>query len=114
MMRLQMHATDPDVLEQELGERHSKGCIRIPARLDAFIDHYGLLDADYERAVRDGESLWDLRPDREPTRWPGRYLVVVDSGRQERPAWTPRPSARHESKSAAKVAAGSNACGGLV
>jgi hypothetical protein len=45
-MRLQMHATDPVYLEPRLGTVQSKGCIRIPATLNAFIDHYGLLDAD--------------------------------------------------------------------
>jgi len=30
-MRLQMHATDPDLPEQRLGTAQSKGCIRIPA-----------------------------------------------------------------------------------
>lgn len=47
-MRFQMHATDPDRLEILLGERHSKGCVRIPATLNTFIDMHGLLDADYE------------------------------------------------------------------
>ena len=93
-MRLQMHATDPDVLEPRLGEARSEGCIRIPAKLDDFIDRYGLLDADYERAVAQGRYLWVLRPDRRPTPWPGRYLVVIDSGRTTRPEWSPGPAKR--------------------
>jgi hypothetical protein len=87
LMRLQVHATDPDLLEPILGEWHSKGCIRIPASLNAFIDRYGLLDADYEAAVRAGERMWVLRADREPTPWPGRWLIVVDSERGTRPGW---------------------------
>ena len=91
-MRLQMHATDPDVLESQLGCIHSKGCIRIPAALNVFIDRYGLLDADYERALAEGHRLWVLRSDRTPTPWSGRYLVVVDSQRTERPAWSRPPT----------------------
>ncbi|MGZ5124785.1 MAG: hypothetical protein ACXWC1_18485 [Burkholderiales bacterium] len=85
IMRLQVHATDPDLLEKSLGRARSKGCIRIPASLNVFIDRYGLLDADYEAAVKEGRHLWVLRADREPTLWPGRYLVVMDSARKKRP-----------------------------
>ena len=88
IMRLQAHATDPDLLEKHLGRARSKGCIRIPATLNTFIDRYGLLDADYEVAVKEGRHLWVLRPDREPTPWPGRYLVVIDLGRTARPDWS--------------------------
>ena len=94
VMRLQMHATDPDLLEPLLGVRRSKGCIRIPASLNAFIDRYGLLDADYERAVSQGRPQWILRATRTPTPWSGRYLVIVDSLRASRPAWAPLPSGR--------------------
>ena len=87
LMRLQVHSTDPDLLEPMLGAWHSKGCIRIPALLNLFIDRYGLLDADYEAAVRAGGRLWVLREDREPTASPGRWLVVVDSLRSARPRW---------------------------
>ena len=86
-MRLQMHATDPDLLEPLLGTARSKGCIRIPADVNRLLDHYGVLDADYERAVSEGKSLWMLAPDREPTLWPGRYLVVIQTERLTRPAW---------------------------
>lgn len=92
-MRLLLHATDPDYLEQHLGEIWSKGCIRIPATLNTFIDHYGLLDADYEQALANGKKLWMIRPDRNPTPWSGRYLVIVDSVSTVRPAWSPEPPA---------------------
>lgn len=91
-MRLLMHTTDPDHLEQYLGRAMSKGCIRIPATLNTFIDRYGILDADYEQAMANGKSLWVIRPDRTPTPWSGRYLVIVDSGSAERPAWSPEPA----------------------
>jgi hypothetical protein len=89
LMRLQMHATDPDMLEPRVGTPQSKGCIRIPATLNVFIDRYGLLDADYERAAAQGKHLWVLRPDRQPTPWSGRYLVIVDSGAVHPPERAP-------------------------
>jgi hypothetical protein len=90
-MRLQMHATDPDLLERRLGTVQSKGCIRIPATLDTFIDRYAILDAEYEEAMAMGETFWVLSKEREPTVWPGRLLIVVDSGRTSRPPWSPLP-----------------------
>ncbi|MBI5005731.1 MAG: L,D-transpeptidase [Nitrosomonadales bacterium] len=90
-MRLLMHATDPDYFEPHLGAAMSKGCIRIPATLNDFIDRYGILDADYEEALGNGKKLWMIRADRTPTPWSGRYLVIIDSGSAERPAWSPAP-----------------------
>ena len=90
-MRFQMHATDPDRLEPLLGIRHSKGCVRIPGTLDRFLDHFGVLDADYQAMADAGLSLWVLHADRSATPWAGRYLVVVDSGAKSRPAWSPLP-----------------------
>lgn len=94
-MRLQMHATDPDRLEQRLGTAQSKGCIRIPASLNAFIDRFAILDEDYETRMAEGRHFWVLRPDRAPTPWSGRYLVVVDSRHKEPtvPAVPPEPGA---------------------
>lgn len=97
-MRFQMHATDPDKLEPILGIRHSKGCVRIPASLNVFLDHYGILDRDYEALVADGRSLWVLHSDRVATPWAGRYIVVVDSQRKARPAWSPAPSGKVRAK----------------
>jgi hypothetical protein len=87
IMRLQMHATDPDVLESRLGQAQSKGCIRIPASLNRLIDLYGLLDAEYEPSMLEGKNWWMLHPNRQPTPWSGRYLVVVETWRTERPSW---------------------------
>lgn len=97
-LRLQMHATDPDLLEHRLGTACSKGCIRIPAALNTFLDRHGILDADYEAAHTAGRSPWVLNEAWQPTPWSGRYLVVIDSGRRERPDWArlprPRPAKR--------------------
>jgi hypothetical protein len=94
-MRLQMHATDPDLLERRLGSIQSKGCIRIPGSLNRFLDHYGILDADYEHTVRDGSHLWVLDLNRRTVTNPGRYLVVLESGRSDRPDWSPMPYIPH-------------------
>ena len=90
-MRLAMHATDPQRLEARLGSIASDGCIRIPASLNHFLDHYGVLDAAYEAALSQGKALRVLLPDRQPLAWPGRYLVVVDSAALNRPFWSPEP-----------------------
>lgn len=92
-MRLLLHATDPDYLEPQLGKAMSKGCIRIPATLNTFIDRYGVLDAEYEQAMTQGKQFWVLSPQRKPTPWSGRYLIVIDSEASERPAWSPLPAA---------------------
>jgi hypothetical protein len=100
-MRLQMHATDPDLLEQRLGTAQSKGCIRIPATLNHLLDHYGVLDAEYERLLGEGHRLWMLADDREPVADAGRYLVIVDTQRSERPGWSvpAKPPARRPGRS---------------
>ena len=97
-MRFQMHATDPDRLEPLLGIRHSKGCVRIPASLNTFLDHYGILDAEYAQLVDSGKSLWVLKSDRQIMPWAGRFIVVVDSQRKSRPAWSPAPGATARAK----------------
>lgn len=91
-MRLQMHATDPHILEPRLGRVASEGCIRIPAALNGFLDMHGVLDADYEAAISRGDKLWVLKPNRLTVPWAGRNLVIVDSGAMERPAWSPAPA----------------------
>jgi hypothetical protein len=91
VMRLQMHSTDPELLEPRLGSIQSKGCIRISASLNRFIDHFGILDAEYERAIAAGETFWVLPADREATPWSGKFLVVVDTQRERRPTWSPKP-----------------------
>lgn len=90
-MRLQMHATDPDFLESRLGRVQSKGCVRIPATLNTFLDRFGVLDADYEAEATAGQPMWVLAPERTPAAGAGRYLVILDSDRPARPRWSPAP-----------------------
>ena len=104
-MRLQMHATDPDVLEGRLGTIQSEGCVRIPTRLNRFLDQHGVLDRDYEAALAAGDKLWLVQPGRALLPWIGRYLVVVDSGTLERPDWSPLPLSQRPARRKPKAAA---------
>jgi lipoprotein-anchoring transpeptidase ErfK/SrfK len=79
-IRLLLHATDPTYLEQRIGHPASKGCVRIPAAMNRFLDRHGILDADYERAAAsDLRFAALLLPDRIPTPLAGDTLVIVDS-----------------------------------
>jgi hypothetical protein len=96
-LRLQMHSTDPDLLEKRLGSRQSKGCIRISAALNTFLDRYGILEAEYDALRQTRDKWWMSFPERQPLPapfQPGRYLVVVETERTERPAWSPDPLAK--------------------
>ena len=90
-MRLQMHATDPDLLESRVGTPQSEGCIRIPATLNTFLDQYGILDAAYEADIPNGKAAWVFRKSRTPTPWSGAWFIVVDSGTGSRPPWAALP-----------------------
>ena len=87
-------ATDAELLERQLGSAQSKGCIRIPASLNRLLDHSGVLAAG-EQAMREGRKLWVLGPLRQPVPGAGRYLLVVESGRSDRPEWSPAPLLPH-------------------
>lgn len=86
-IRFLMHATDPDRLEGRLGTAASKGCIRIGAQVNTFLDRYGALDYHYRQRLGRGERSWVVRPDAVDTGMSGRYLVVLDSGSVRRPDW---------------------------
>ena len=79
-IRLMMHATDPDRLEQRIGRPASQGCIRIPSAMNRFLDRHGVLDAEYERAaVTEIRFRALLGGGREPSPFAGNTLVVIDS-----------------------------------
>ncbi|MEK9154877.1 MAG: murein L,D-transpeptidase [Patescibacteria group bacterium] len=78
-IRLLMHATDPNYGEPRLGKVDSKGCIRISAKFNKFLDYYGVLDADYERNKKSKSVLWLLKHNREPVLFAGQYLITGDS-----------------------------------
>ena len=79
-IRLEMHATDPAVLEQRIGRTASQGCVRIPSTMNRFLDMHGVLDADYEQAaVTDIRYRALLLRERTGSVLAGDALVVVDS-----------------------------------
>ncbi|MFL5286999.1 MAG: hypothetical protein ACJ8AW_40035 [Rhodopila sp.] len=79
-IRLLLHATDPDYLEQRLGKAASQGCVRVPAAMNRFLDVHGVLDAEYEQAAGlDPRYAAVLQPGRHPSSVAGNLLVVVDS-----------------------------------
>ena len=79
-IRLLMHATDPDYLEQRLGRPASQGCVRVPASMNRFLDKHGVLDADYERAAVDSPAFRAiLATGHQPTPLAGNVLIVFDS-----------------------------------
>ncbi len=100
-IRLQMHATDPTQLEGRLGRPASEGCVRVSSTMNKFLDRYGILDADYERAaVTQARYRALLAADRTPTPLAGGLLIVIDTRlpsdspptQMSRPADWPDPS----------------------
>ena len=80
LIRLEMHATDPDKLEQRIGHPASQGCIRIPTVMNRFLDLHGVLDAEYERsAATDIKFRSLLLANRVPSPLAGNTLIVADS-----------------------------------
>lgn len=79
-IRLMMHATDPIWGEKRLGRRDSKGCVRIPAKMNRFLDVYGLIDKDYFDHPDSAASKRVLlkKSERKTVRFPGRYLIIGD------------------------------------
>lgn len=77
-IRMMMHATDPVWGEKRLGTRDSKGCIRISAKMNNFLDIYGIIDRDYIDHPKSEASGRVLRKDRKTIIFPGRYLVIGD------------------------------------
>ena len=86
-IRLLLHATDPDYLEQRLGRPASRGCVRIPASMNRFLDLYGVLDAAYEHAAAGNPRVEAiLLPEQTPTSLAGQLLVIIDSSISSAPA----------------------------
>ena len=79
-VRLEMHATDPAVLEPRLGRRDSEGCIRIPSKFNSYIDQHGLIDAELQQAAQTERRFAALLPkDATPSPLAGHLVVVVDT-----------------------------------
>ena len=92
-MRLLVHATDPVQGEVRLGRVDSKGCVRVSAGLNEFLDRWALLDGNYEEWAKTRERTWLLRQDRTPVATPGRFLFIGDTSDGPAPASAPGQSA---------------------
>ena len=79
-IHLQARAADEQAAPL-LGRAHSDGCILLPPSLISFLDEFGVLDA----------GTGSRRAERPQLPYAGRYLLVVDSERGERPGWSPAP-----------------------
>ncbi len=100
-IRLLLHATDPDVLEPRLGRPDSKGCVRISAAMNAFLDRHAVLDAAYLKdAATNPRIAALLRPNLDPSPYAGAYLVIFDSSK-------PPPKAAAAARSAQTSASSS-------
>ncbi|MDP1689727.1 MAG: hypothetical protein Q8L52_00780 [bacterium] len=82
-IRMLVHATDPDFGEARLGSVDSKGCIRISALFNRFLDYHGVLDQAYEESVK---AKYVLLAKRDPIPLAGKFVVVIDSGESPKPA----------------------------
>lgn len=72
-IRLQMHGTDPDILERRLGAPASKGCVRIHHDVNRFIDENGVLDQHYS-----AKQSWVLSKKKKASPYDGRFMLVVE------------------------------------
>jgi hypothetical protein len=79
-IRLLMHATDPAYLARRIGRPASEGCVRVPADMNRFMDHHGVLDTDYQQVAPYVAAYRAILPDNaDPTPLAGDTLVVIDS-----------------------------------
>lgn len=74
-IRMQMHATDPQFLEQRLGNPASQGCLRLAAETNQFIDKHGLID----RKIENSTQAWTLRKDRTSVANAGSFVLVINT-----------------------------------
>jgi hypothetical protein len=92
-VRVEMHATDPTVLEERIGRADSEGCIRLPDQLNRFLDHHGIIDAAIESLGQtDSGYRALLSPYLNPTPLAGDAVIVVDSAQPSARPYPPETS----------------------
>jgi hypothetical protein len=92
-VRVEMHATDPAVLEERIGRADSEGCIRLPDALNRFLDQHGIIDAAIERIGQSDSGYRALlSPELAPTPLAGDAVIVVDSSEPEARPYPPATS----------------------
>jgi hypothetical protein len=77
--RLQVQAADQQA-ERRLGAPCTDACVLLPSALMSFLDEYGVLDDGITGLVQ-----------RHMLPYRGRFLMFVDSQRDDRPSWSPPP-----------------------
>jgi hypothetical protein len=92
-VRVEMHATDPSVLEARIGRADSEGCVRLPDSLNRFLDRHGIIDAAIER-LGDSDSGYRalLSPELDPTPLAGDAVIVIDSSEPGAKPYPPETS----------------------
>lgn len=90
-IRMQMHATDPQFLEQRLGTPASQGCVRLSAETNQFIDNFAILD----RKIEGTSQAWTLKKDRTPVPNEGSFILVVNT---DQPSQSLQPTTISEVK----------------
>ena len=78
-IRMQMHATDPQFLEQRLGNPASQGCIRLSAETNQFLDNHAIIDRNIEKS----SMAWTLKKDRTPVDNEGSFVLVINSDKPD-------------------------------
>ena len=92
-VRVEMHATDPSVLEERIGRADSEGCIRLPDSLNRFLDRRGIIDAAIEKLGQaDIGYRGLLSPELVPTPLAGDAVIVVDSSEPSAEPYPPETS----------------------
>lgn len=87
-IRMQMHATDPQFLEQRLGNPASQGCLRLSAETNQFIDKYAIID----RKIENSSMAWTLKKDRTPVANEGSFVLVINTETGHVPTTVPHNS----------------------
>lgn len=78
-IRMQMHATDPQFLEQRLGNPASQGCIRLSAETNQFLDNHAIIDKNIENS----SMAWSLKKERSKVDNQGSFVLVINSDKPD-------------------------------
>jgi hypothetical protein len=79
MSPVPVHATDPDRLEQRIGDPASQGCVRAPGALTDFMNRRGVWTPTTSASRGRARAAAALRPDRMPMSFAERLPAMVYS-----------------------------------
>lgn len=78
-IRMQMHATDPQFLEQRLGNPASQGCIRLSSEINQFLDNHAIIDKNIENS----SMSWSLKKVRNKVENQGSFVLIVNTDKPD-------------------------------